>query len=76
MKKLIFIVLALFMLIPFIISLVDLYWWFWFDHKLSSMDWSYNNGIKVAIAICMATTSMFPLTFLYDELKKELSEKR
>ena len=76
MRKYIWIVLSFMLLFPFVLSLVDLYWWFWFDHKLSSMDWSYGSGIKVAIAMCMAVTSMFPLTFLYDELEKELSVER
>ena len=59
---------------PLVLSLVDLYWWFWFDHKLTSVDWNYNSGIRVAVAWCMCVISVVPLIMLINELDKELKK--
>ena len=71
MKKWIWLGITLILVVPFIIAIVDLYWWFWFDHKLSSMDWNAGDGLKAMVAICMASASFIPIMNLNEELKRE-----
>ena len=76
MKKLICIILLSLFLLPVVIAFLDLYWWFWFDHKLSSIDWSGDSGLRTAIVTCMPVFSMLPFFILQDELKKDKVMRR
>lgn len=67
MKRYICIGLIMVLLLPITLALTDLYWWFWFDHKLSTVDWVGDSTARVIVAGVMAMLSMFPMMILSDE---------
>ena len=71
MKKYILMVLCTLLTLPFLLAVVDLYFWFWFDHKLTSIDWEYNTGIRTVVAFCLIIASVAPLAMLSDTLRDE-----
>ena len=70
-KILICSIISAMLLLPFILSLLDLYCWFWFDHKITNIDWDYNSGIRICIAICAGMFGGIPLLIISDELRRQ-----